>query len=129
MENKKNIYWIIAGILNLFTALLHAVGGQINLVNPLCKSNLTNQEKAQWMGGWHMITIILFATSILLIKNVIKKRVSEQIQIIVYIGYLYVAFGLSFIISSIFFQILAPQWTLLLPIGLFILFGSKKNIG
>lgn len=107
---------------------MHAIGGQINLVNPLCKSNLTNQEKAQWMGCWHMITIILFATSIVLIKSVIKKRVSGHIKMIVYIGYLYVAFGLSFIVSSIFFQILAPQWTLLLPIGLLIVFGSKKTL-
>ena len=67
MKNK-NTYWIIAGILNLFTSILHLIGGQIDLINPLFKSNLSIQIKSQLLGGWHMVTIILFASSFIFIK-------------------------------------------------------------
>ena len=69
MTNKKNIYWFIAGILNLFTALLHTIGGQLDLVNPLLNSSLETQTKAEWFGVWHMVTILLFVTSYLVLKN------------------------------------------------------------
>lgn len=126
LQNKKRIYWIIAGLVNLFTAFLHAIGGQISLVNPLSQSGLTDQEKAEWFGCWHMITIILFATSFLILKNGIKKIAVGQIEIIK-IGYLYIAFSVSFIVASSTYQLLAPQFILLLPIGLLILLGNKEN--
>ena len=60
----KNTYLIIAGVLTLFTAFLHLIGGQIDLINPLFKSNLENQIQTELLGVWHMVTIILFASSI-----------------------------------------------------------------
>ena len=60
---KKNIFWIIAAILNLLTAFVHTIGGQLDLVNPLLKSDLSEQAKTEWLGVWHMITIFLFATT------------------------------------------------------------------
>ncbi|TRX35451.1 hypothetical protein FNW52_10425 [Flavobacterium sp. ZT3R18] len=125
MIDKKNIYWLIAGIINLFTAVLHTIGGQISLVNPLLGSNLIIQAKAEWMGAWHMVTIILFATSYLLIKNGLGKKENEQTEFVKYIGYLYILFSVPSIVTSVMYNLLAPQWIILLPIGLLAYLGKK----
>jgi hypothetical protein len=126
MKDTKNKYWLIAGILNLFTALLHTIGGQIDLVNPMLSSNLENQVKAEWFGAWHMVTIILFATSYLVLKNAIVNYQKRQIETMKYVGILYILLSIPFFVSRIINQLLAPQWILLLPIGGFIIYGVKS---
>ncbi len=126
MKDKKSKYWLIAGIVNLFTALLHTIGGQIDLVNPMLSSNLENQAKAEWFGAWHMVTIILFASSYIVLRNAIVSYQKRQIDLMKYIGVLYVLISIPFCVSSIIHKLLAPQWILLLPIGGLILYGVKK---
>lgn len=127
MTDKKNLYWLIAGIVNLFTALLHTIGGQIDLVNPMLRSNLESQTKAEWFGVWHMVTIILFASSYLVLKNAIVDYKKRQMELMKYIGILYILLSIPFCISSMIHKLLAPQWILLLPIGGLILYGVMKN--
>ncbi len=33
MKKERNFYWLLAGAVNLFTALIHTIGGQITQVN------------------------------------------------------------------------------------------------
>ena len=127
MTSKKNYYWLMAGIVNLFTALLHTIGGQIELVNPMLKSNLENQTKVEWFGVWHMITIILFLSSYLVLKNAIIEFQKRQTELMKYIGILYILLSIPFCISSIVHKLLAPQWILLLPIGILLYLGTKKS--
>jgi hypothetical protein len=127
MKDKKNYYWLIAGIINLFTALLHTIGGQLSLVNPLMSSNLTNQAKAEWFGAWHMVTITLFVTSYFILKNAIIEFKKRQTELIKYVGILYILFSIPSCISSVLHELLAPQWILLLPIGILLYFGTKKT--
>ncbi|WP_338763516.1 hypothetical protein WAF17_19780 [Bernardetia sp. ABR2-2B] len=124
MKNR-NIFWLLAGILNLFTALLHTFGGQIELINPLFSSNLDNQIQTELLSVWHMITLFLFFTSAVFIKNYFAPR-EECRAIIQFISYVYFLFSLSFIGVSIINQILAPQFILLLPIGVLGFIGVKK---
>jgi hypothetical protein len=126
MEANRNIYWLIAGGINFFTALIHTIGGQLSLVNPLQDSNLLDQTKAEWVGAWHMVTILLFLTSYLLVKNGLGKTQQKQSEIINFIGVLYISFSVPFIVTSLMYKLLAPQWILLLPIGLLGYFGTKK---
>lgn len=128
MKSKRNIYWFFAGIINLLTALLHTIGGQIDLVDPMLQSNLENQVKAEWFGVWHMITIILFASTYLALKNTFADFQKRQIELMRYIGILYIFLSIPFCVSSMIHKLLAPQWILLLPIGGLILYGVKKNI-
>lgn len=128
MDKNRNIYWIIAGAINLFTAVLHTIGGQLELVNPLMKSDLNTQEKAEWIGAWHMVTIILFFTSYITIKHGITNNANKQLNLIKYIGYLYLIFSIPSIITSVMYQLLAPQWILLLPISVLIYIGVKKQM-
>ncbi len=118
------MYWIIAGTINLFTALLHTFGGQIDLVNPLLDSNLNIQSKTEWLGVWHIVTVILFVSSYYLIKYGLNK-INSSLQVIQLIGILYLLFSFAFIISSLYTTEFAPQWILLLPIGVLSLIGIK----
>lgn len=127
MKNKRNNYWLIAGIINLFTALLHTIGGQIELVTPMLNSNLEDQTKAEWFGAWHMVTIILFTSSYWILKNVVIEFQRRQTELMKHIGILYILFSIPFCISSIMYNLLAPQWILLLPIGILLYIGSKKS--
>ena len=127
MKNKINYYWLIAGIINLFTALIHTIGGQIDLVNPMLKCNLDSQTKAEWLGVWHMVTITLFASSYFVLKNAVTAFQKRKTELMKYIGVLYILFSIPFCISSLVHKVLAPQWILLLPIGILIHFGTKKS--
>ena len=123
-KRNRNIFWIIAGIINLFTALLHVIAGQIDLVKPLLESDLSFQLKTEWLGVWHMVTAILFVSSYYLLKNGLKntEKSSDAIQLIAIV---YIFFSLAFVISSLYNNVFAPQWILLLPIGVLSLI--KKN--
>ena len=127
MNNKKNTYLIVAGILNSFTAILHTIGGQLDLVNPLSNSNLSNQQKAEWIGGWHIITIVLYATSYLLLKTGFNSGKQLNSEIVKYIGIIYLLFSIPFIVTSITYNLLAPQWILLFPIAIFSILGYRQN--
>ena len=126
MNNNRNIYWLIGGLINLFTAVLHTIGGQFDLVSPLMSSNLIDQAKAELIGVWHMITIFLFLTSYILIKTGTGKTENLPTELVKYIGYLYIIFSVPSIATSIMYKLLAPQWILLLPIGGIVLYGMKK---
>ncbi|PKV48945.1 hypothetical protein ATE84_0961 [Aquimarina sp. MAR_2010_214] len=123
---KRNKYWIIAGIINIFTAILHLIGGQLDLINPFMESNTDLQIKTELLGVWHMVTIMLFASSILYFKYGFSITKKVDIALVSFISYLYIAFSFAFILSSVYKSVLAPQWVLLLPIGLLGIIGAKK---
>lgn len=123
----NKIYLKIAALINLGSAFIHTFLGQIDLVNPLLISNVSTQVKGELVGAWHVVTIILFATSIPLLKAAFSKFEPSQIDLLKYIGWLYILFALPFMVTSIWYSIFAPQWLLLLPIGILTLIGLKKN--
>ena len=83
----KNIYWIIAGVINLLTAFLHLIGGQMSLVDPLSKSNLELQVKTELLGVWHMVTVMLFMSSIVLLMFGLKPKEEISKAFISFIAY------------------------------------------
>jgi len=123
---KKNIYFIIAGLINLFTAFVHLIGGQLSLVDPMLDGSMTIQAKTEWLGCWHVISIILFASAIYILLKAFKGYEPSDHKVLKLLGYLYIAMSLPFIIVSFIMGALAPQWILLLPIGLLVLVGLKR---
>lgn len=123
---KRNNYWIAAGILNLFTAFLHLIGGQDTLVNPLMDTALLLDVKSQLWGAWHMVTIVLFSSSYILIKVGWNNSGISNSNTISYLNFLYITFSIGFIISSLIHQVFTPQWVLLLPIGILGYLGIRK---
>jgi hypothetical protein len=124
MKNK-NTYWIIAGGISVITFFVHLIIGQIDLINPLIESGLTTQVKTELLAVWHMISLLLLASSVVFIFFGIKNFPTSIT--ICLLSNLYLAFGLIFIIVSIYIMTFAPQWILLLPIGIFGLLGIKKH--
>lgn len=124
---KNNIYWVIAGFLNLFTFLLHLVGGQLDLVDPMLDSAMNLEVKSQLVGAWNMVTIILLVTSIVLLLAGFRKKYNENIELITLVGYLNLSFCLPFLVAGFYYGLLVPQWIFFLPIGVLVLVGVKKN--
>ena len=124
---KKNIYWLIAGIINLLTAILHLIGGQLELINPFMKSLLSLQVKSELLGAWHMVTLLLFITSYKLLKAGFGKTADNNASTIKLIGYSYLLFSLPSLVISIYSGLFIPQWVLLAPIGIIAIIGNKKH--
>ena len=124
---KRNYFWLAAGVINLITAVIHTFGGQTDLLDPLLQSNISDQAKAEWFGVWHMVTVLLFATSFLILKPVIMKTQHKHRVDYIFLGYLYILLSVPFIISSIIHHLFAPQWILLLPVGLLLIVGEVKE--
>ena len=122
----NKIYLKIAALINFISALVHTFLGQIDLVNPLLSSNLSMQVKGEFVSVWHIVTIILFATCLPLFKASFYEIKSSQVGLLKFIGWLYVLFALPFIVVSIWYFIFAPQWILLLPIGVLTLVSLRK---
>jgi len=122
----KNTYWIIAGLLNLLTFFAHLIGGQVELVNPMI-DKLSLEISSQLVGAWHMVTIILLATSYILLSAGFGKKYATNIELIKSIGYLNLSFCLPFIVAGFYYRLLVPQWIFFLPIGLFTIFGLNKT--
>ena len=122
----KNRYWIIAGVLNLITFFLHLVGGQLDLVDPMIETSLILEKSSQLVGAWNVVTIILLATSYILLSAGFGKKYATNTEMIKSIGYLNLSFCFPFIIAGFYYGLLVPQWIFFLPIGIFTLIGLNK---
>ncbi|GAA0732613.1 hypothetical protein GCM10009430_45920 [Aquimarina litoralis] len=123
----KKTYIKIAGIINLFGAILHTIGGQIELVNPLLDSNISIQQKSELTGAWHIVTILLFLTSYIVLKVGFKKIRNQEEKLLKPIAILYILSGIPFIITSYIYNANAFQWILLMPIGVLLVMGLPKS--
>lgn len=122
----KKTFIKIAGVINLITAFVHLVAGQIDLVNPLQNSNLQIQQKAEWIAVWHIVTVLLFYTSYLILIAGFGEVKKPKLQQLKPVGIFYVLAGIPFIISGIYFSVFALQWVLLMPLGILLLVGLGK---
>lgn len=121
----RNNYLISAGVICLFTAILHTIGGQIDLVNPLMESDLKLQTKSELLGVWHMVTVILFISAYVLLKNGMNVK-DNELESVKLIARLFLLFGLVFIVVCLYKNVLAPQWVLCLPIAVLTFVGLNK---
>ncbi|PMO02528.1 hypothetical protein BCT19_19745 [Vibrio splendidus] len=123
-----NIWIFSSGLLALFTALVHVFAGQIDPVRPFLKSKLDDIPKATLLACWHLVSVTLFVSSLMLLY-VGWYGIDSLYFLIQLLGFLYilyasvfVAVGLYFFGAKVFVKL--PQWTLLLPIGLLANYGA-----
>ena len=127
MRKQKNIFWIIAGSLNLLTFFAHLFSGQLDLVNPMLESSLSIEKIAQLIGSWHIVTLIIFFTSCILLLAGFDKKYANNLELIKLTAYLNLSFCLPFILSSIYYDLFVPQCIFFLPIAIFTFFGIRKK--
>lgn len=123
----KNVFWILAGFLNLFTFFLHLIGGQIGIVNPMMESSMPFRPQTEMLGAWHIVSVFLLISSIYFIRLGFGRYNKSPHEAIKIMSYSYIAFGLVFIIVSLVQGLFAAQWILLAPIGILGLVGLKKH--
>jgi len=116
---------LASGIASL-TALLHLIGGQVSLVNPLLDSVLSDQVVTEWLGAWHLITVILFLMAYYFIRFGTSKE-EVHMYMIKNIGWVNLFFGLVFVCVSIYRGIFAPQFVLFLLIAALIHLEFKNR--
>ena len=122
-----NIWIFSSGLLGLFTALVHIFAGQIDPVRPFLRSDLDLVPKATLLACWHLVSVILLASSVMLIYAGWNGNESFD-PLIWLIGSLYILFALVFIATGWYFFagrcfVKLPQWLLLLPIGVLSVYG------
>lgn len=122
----QNYYWFSGGLITLFTAILHTIGGEISLVRPMLNSSVEMQVKTELLGVWHLITVLLFAAAYVVLKNCRIQKSIPGTLVIQYIGYLFLLFAGVFIVVSFYQMTFAPQWILFIPMGLLLLIGARK---
>ena len=123
-----NIWIFIAGIIGLFTFFVHLFAGQIDPVRPFLKSDLPDIPKATLLGCWHMVSVTLLISGLVLTYAGWFNLSSLQ-NIVIGISVSFLIFSLVFITvgwyffkSQVFLKL--PQWILLLPIGTLGLVGA-----
>ncbi|PMH02758.1 hypothetical protein [Vibrio splendidus] len=123
-----NIWIFSSGLLALFTTLVHVFAGQIDPVRPFLKSKLDDIPKATLLACWHLVSVTLFVSSLILLY-VGWYGIDSLYFLIQLLGFLYilyasvfVAVGLYFFGAKVFVKL--PQWILLLPIGLLANYGA-----
>lgn len=124
MKNR-NKPWLIGGAISLFTFFVHLIGGQITLVDPLLNSGLDLQVRTEWLAAWHIVTVFLLFASVVLLRSGLNPQ-SDDGKVVEFISWCFVGFGVVFIAASVFQQCFAPQWILLIPIGVLGLSGARK---
>ncbi|RIH73889.1 hypothetical protein BJG01_11840 [Vibrio splendidus] len=123
-----NIWIFSSGLLALFTTLVHVFAGQIDPVRPFLKSKLDEIPKATLLACWHLVSVTLFVSSLMLLY-VGWYGIDSLYFLIQLLGFLYilyasvfVAVGLYFFGAKVFVKL--PQWILLLPIGFLANYGA-----
>lgn len=122
-----NTWVFAAGIVSIFTSIVHIFAGQVDPVKPFLKSNLPDIPKATLLGCWHIVSTIL-VTSGFVLSYIGWFNLGLYQNIVIGISISFVIFSCVFItVGWYFFKyhtfVKLPQWTLLLPIGVLGLVG------
>lgn len=120
--NKR---WITTGIVNLVTALIHTVVGQMLLIEPYILLNFDPPLKAILHACWHMVTFTLFFTTFIFFAIGIKPQNYISIHIATFLAVLYIGYSMTFGVMSLIYGIFMYQSIMLLLIGGLAIMGTR----
>ena len=130
---KNNRALLLSAFLAASTAVVHAIGGTIEIHSALLNSSLPESIRFLLYACWHLVTVTLVFSAISLFWSARYDRVVSNLALPAFIGIFWVAFGAVFVFVALYFLgvralIILPQWTLLLPIGSFVLFCVRNEV-
>ena len=130
---KTNRALLLSAFLAVFTAIIHTIGGTLEVHTPLLTSALPQPISLLLYACWHLVTVTLILSAIALLWSSHNNRAEFHFALPAFIGILWVSFGIVFIFVALYFSglkalLVLPQWTLLIPIGGLALFGVRKEI-
>lgn len=125
----RNRILLAAAILAAFTAAVHTIGGTLEIHAPLLAAPLPESLILLMYACWHLVTVTLVLSAVALYWTSCGNRVVTNYALPIFVGVLWLLFGLVFILVALYFAgfkalVMLPQWTLLIPIGMLSLFGG-----
>ncbi|GGY80437.1 hypothetical protein GCM10011613_26830 [Cellvibrio zantedeschiae] len=114
-----------------FTAALHTFGGTPEIEAPLLQAPLPQEISLLLYTCWHLVTAALTLSAIGLFISAKPKHTVQSHYMALFISFMWIAFGLVFIVVDITYSGLPmllklPQWILLIPIGVLGLWGCAR---
>lgn len=130
---KKNSALLAAAYLAAFTAIVHTIGGTLEIHTPLVTSPLPTSISLLLYACWHLVTVTLILSAIALFWSSHNNRVKSNFALPAFIGILWISFGVVFVFVALYFSglgglMILPQWILLIPIGALAIYGTRKEI-
>jgi hypothetical protein len=123
---------VTASALAAFTAVLHTFGGTPEIETPLLHAPLAPHISLLLYACWHLVTIALALSALEFFISAKPEHAVQSHYMALFISFMWIGFGLVFVVVDIAYSGLAmlltlPQWILLIPIGLLGLWGCASQ--
>ena len=116
---------LIATILIFLGALIHIIGGELTDIAALLKKNLPLNIQIEIRAIWYLVAIDFIVSAGYLIYLVLKEQYSEHKMLVQFIGIRMFLYGIAFLLLILLtyprYLLHAPQWILLVLIGILLL--------
>ena len=122
-----NKTWIAAGIWNALSATIHTIVGNYSLIVPFMDTEFETVLKAILHSCWHMVTVMLIMSPIVLLLIGIMPARWASGQIAFLVGLYYVFAAIVFVIVGAYYGSFLWQSISLLGIGLLAFTGIKTD--
>ncbi len=113
---------IIAAGLMILAFLIHVIAGELTDIRALISTSMANVFKLEIRVVWHLVSIDFLISGAFLIIIHFKNSIDKNELLIDFIGLRMLLYGFLFFIMIIFTDVSllfqAPQWILLICIGL-----------
>jgi len=132
VSEKKGVNRVLvaASALAAATALIHVIGGGIEVWQPLADSTLADGPRLVSLAVWHMASVALAMSAVALGIGARPTLAAQSRYLVIFVSLMWVGFGLCFVgtaltepVDNAFATLLQP--TLLLPVGVLGLIGSR----
>lgn len=122
---------VAASALAATTAVIHVVGGGIEVWQPLAESMLADGPRLVSLAVWHMASVALAMSAVALGIGARPRLAAQSRYLVIFVSLMWVGFGLCFVgtaltepVDNAFGTLLQP--TLLFPVGVLGLIGSRR---
>ncbi|WP_284619643.1 hypothetical protein [Aquabacterium humicola] len=126
-----NRWFLSAGLLACFTALVHVFAGGPGVAEPLLRSSIDDVPRLTMYACWHLVSAALAGSGLALLAAARPAAELQARALVGFIAVLWLAFGL--VILSVALQQPGagwiwkmPQWLALMPVGLLGLAGLRR---
>lgn len=129
---RPNRLLLAAGMLALFTALVHLLAGTPEVHAPLMSSSLERPVALLLLACWHLVSVALAASAAALLWSAHPRHAGQAGALARFVSLLWLLFGLVFMVVAGLYMGPAglaalPQWMLLIPVGLLGCAGTRRG--
>ncbi len=129
---KPHRLLLAAGLLALFTALVHLLVGTPEIQAPLLSSTVPAPVALLLLACWHLVSVTLLASGAALLWSARPRQAASARALASFIAVLWLLFGLVFLAVALVFMgpqgcLVLPQWVLLIPVGLLAWAGARRT--